>query len=81
MNLSASCDKEANIRSWIIAPGMQLAKHYVQIGQIVEGGGPAVAAAVRTDERIGLARVDHGPSQFLVVLPRRGPSADRRVGN
>jgi len=71
----------ARIRLWIEGPAASLAKHYASLDQIIEDGS-AEAAALYTDERIGLARVDHGRWQFVVVLPHAGPPlVARAAGN
>jgi hypothetical protein len=68
----------ARIRLWIEGPAKGLAKHYARLDQIVEGG-PAVAAALRTDDRIGLAKVDHDCWQFIIVLPHDDPPVIARA--
>lgn len=62
----------AMIRLWMGGPAEGLAKHYARLDEIVEGSA-AVAAALRTGERVGLAKVDHGSWQFIIVLPHDGP--------
>jgi hypothetical protein len=62
----------ADIRLWINGPAADLAKHYGRLDQIVEGR-PAVVAALDGDASVGLARVEDGPWQFIVVLPDHGP--------
>ncbi|MEU8387300.1 hypothetical protein [Micromonospora sp. NPDC048843] len=61
----------AEIKLWINGPAVSLAKHYVQLEHSVEGG-PAMVAALSVNRRVGLARVEHGPWQFIVVLPDHG---------
>ncbi|MFJ6167881.1 hypothetical protein ACIQH6_22360 [Micromonospora orduensis] len=62
----------AEIKLWINGPATSLAKHYAQLDRIVEGS-PALIAALSVNRSVGLARVEHGPWQFIVVLPDHGP--------
>ncbi|MFY1617656.1 hypothetical protein [Micromonospora sp. WMMD736] len=62
----------AEIKLWIKGPAVGLAKHYARLDRIVEGG-PATVAALSVNGSVGLARVEHGPWQFIVVLPDQGP--------
>ncbi|MGW0215807.1 hypothetical protein ACWDXH_15585 [Micromonospora chokoriensis] len=61
----------AEIKLWINGPAAGLAKHYARLDRIVEGG-PALVAALSVNGSVGLARVEHGPWQFVVVLPDKG---------
>ncbi|GIG03261.1 hypothetical protein Cci01nite_83540 [Catellatospora citrea] len=70
--LSSALQRGANIRLWIYGPARGLAEHYARLDEIVEGG-PAVAEALNVDGSIGLATVDHGRWQFVIVLPDNGP--------
>ncbi|MFF5054160.1 hypothetical protein ACFY1S_13355 [Micromonospora sp. NPDC000663] len=62
----------AEIKPWINGPAASLAKHYAQLDRIVEGS-PALIGALSVNGSVGLARVEHGPWQFIVVLPDQGP--------
>ncbi|SCL39857.1 hypothetical protein GA0074692_5508 [Micromonospora pallida] len=62
----------AEIKLWINGPAVSLAKHYAQLDRIVEGGS-AMVAALSVHGSVGLARVEHGPWQFIVVLTDHGP--------
>ncbi|MFD6665006.1 hypothetical protein ACFWDK_21905 [Micromonospora chalcea] len=68
----------ARIKLWINGPAVSLARHYARLDQIVEGG-PAMVAALGVNGSIGLARVEYGPWQFIVVLPDHGPSRIARA--
>ncbi|WP_144056893.1 hypothetical protein [Micromonospora lupini] len=62
----------AEIKLWINGPAASLAKHYAELDRIVEGS-PALIAALSVNGSVGLAKVEHGPWQFIVVLPDHGP--------
>jgi hypothetical protein len=62
----------ADIKLWINGPAVSLGKHYARLDRIVEGG-PAMVAALGVHGSVGLARAEHGPWQFIVVLPDHGP--------
>lgn len=62
----------ARIRLWIDGPAANMAKFYAPLDRIVEGG-PAVVAAIGANQRVGLAMVEHGQWEFVVVLPVNGP--------
>jgi hypothetical protein len=62
----------AEIKLWINGPAVGLAKHYAPLDRIVEGG-PAMVAALSVNGSVGLATVEHGPWQFIVVLPDHQP--------
>lgn len=70
--------KGAEITLWMNGPATTLAEHYARLDQVVEGG-PAVIAALGVNASVGLARVEHGPWQFIVVLPEHGPALVARM--
>ncbi|GGO18493.1 hypothetical protein [Micromonospora parathelypteridis] len=61
------------IKLWINGPARGLATHYARLDRIVEGG-PALVEALNVDGSVGLARVEQGQWQFIVVLPDHGPA-------
>ncbi|MBQ1022787.1 hypothetical protein [Micromonospora sp. C95] len=60
----------ADITFWISGPATSLASTTVHLDLI---GSPSVVATLPTDEPIGMSKVEHVRSQFIVVLPDRGP--------
>lgn len=76
--LSAALRRGADIKLWITGPAASLAKHYARLDRIVEGG-PAVVAALDVSPTVGLARVEHGRWEFIVVLPDQGPAVIARA--
>jgi hypothetical protein len=62
----------ARIRLWIGGPTATIAQHYLPAERILESD-PGLAAALDVDGHVGLARVEHGPYEYVVVLPHEGP--------
>lgn len=62
----------AEIRLWINGPAVTLAKHYIPLDRIIEGGS-AVVDALAVGGSVGLARVQHEQWEYVVVLPDGGP--------
>ncbi len=64
----------AEITMWVNGGGESVGKHYARLDRVVEGA-EALAAALRTPGRVGVARVVDDGGEFIVVLPGEGSPA------
>src|SRR5262249_32473421 len=69
--LTAALRRGARVRRWINGPAQGISR-YAGFDHITEGR-DALAAALRPDDRLGIAEVEDPAGNFIIVLPDNAP--------